>query len=327
MLDQSYGNWELCLADDASSRPEVRQILDSFAAQDKRIKVVYRLERGGISRACNAAWEIATGEYLCFLDHDDTLAPHALAYICEALNQDPSADLIYSDEDKIDTSGRRFEPFFKPDWSPDLLLSENYICHLLVLRRDLADKTGLLDPALDGSQDYDLILRATAQANQIRHVPKVLYHWRAGIHSTAATIDNKSYALEAARKALERHCLTFLADSNLERPTVESGRVPGRWRVRYPISADARVSIIIASGGRVDTLRTNLESLYQKTTYSNYEVVVIDNSKNTAIEKLVRDSKPRVPISATSTGATSPSTIQPSTTPPPKNANRPFCYF
>jgi O-antigen biosynthesis protein len=283
VLDQSYDNWELCLADDASSRPEVRQILDRFAAQDERIKVLYRPERGGISRACNSAWEIANGEYLCFLDHDDTLATHALAYICDALNQDATADLIYSDEDKVDSNGRRFEPFFKPDWSPDLLLSENYICHLLVLRRDLAEKTGFLDPAMDGSQDYDLILRASAHAAQIRHVPKVLYHWRAGIHSTAASIDNKSYALEAARKALERHCLAFLTGS-----TVEPGRVAGRWRVRYPIPADARVSIIIASGGRVDTLRTNLESLYERTSYSNYEVVIIDNSKNTAIEKLVR---------------------------------------
>ncbi|HEY1948151.1 MAG TPA: glycosyltransferase family 2 protein [Bryobacteraceae bacterium] len=286
VLDQSYGHWELCLADDASSRPEVRQILDRFAAQDSRIKVVYRRERGGISRACNAAWEIATGDYLCFLDHDDTLAPHALAYVCEALNQDPSADLIYSDEDKIDANGRRFEPFFKPDWSPDLLLSENYISHLLVLRRDLAETVGFLDPDFDGSQDYDLILRATARAAQIRHIAKVLYHWRAGIHSTAASIDNKNYALEAARKTLERRCVAAGSGDN---PclAVEPGIDAGRWRVRYPVPADAQVSIIIASGGRIDALRTNLESLFEKTAYSNYEVVIIDNSKNNAIEKLV----------------------------------------
>jgi GT2 family glycosyltransferase len=286
VLDQSYGHWELCLADDASSRPEVRQILDRFAMQDSRIKVVYGQERGGISRACNAAWEIATGEYLCFLDHDDTLAPHALAYVCEALNQDPSADLIYSDEDKIDANGRRFEPFFKPDWSPDLLLSENYISHLLVLRRDLAQTVGFLDPNFDGSQDYDLILRATARAAQIRHIAKVLYHWRAGVHSTAASIDNKSYALEAACKTLERHCVAAGSGDN-PCSAVEPGIDAGRWRVRYPVPSDAQVSIIIASGGRVDALRVNLESLYEKTAYLNYEVVIIDNSKNNAIEKLV----------------------------------------
>jgi GT2 family glycosyltransferase len=287
VLDQSYENWELCLADDASSRPEVREILDRFAAQYARIKVVYRQERGGISRTCNAALEMAAGDYYCFLDHDDTLAPHALAYVCEAINQDSSADLIYSDEDKIDATGRRFEPFFKPDWSPDLLLSENYICHLLVLRRDLAQTVGFLNPDLDGSQDYDLILRSTARAAQIRHIPKVLYHWRAGVHSTAASLDNKGYALDAARKALERHCLTDAFADKLS-SAVEPGRVPGRWRVRYAIPADAQVSIIIASGGRVDALRTNLESLYEKTAYSNYEVVIIDNSKSNPIEKLVR---------------------------------------
>ncbi|HMF74181.1 MAG TPA: glycosyltransferase family 2 protein [Bryobacteraceae bacterium] len=282
VLDQSYQNWELCLADDASSLPEVRQILEEFAAKDDRIKVVYRPQRGGISRACNAAWEIATGDYLCFLDHDDTLAPHALAYVCEALNQDPAADLIYSDEDKIDAKGRRSTPFFKPDWSPDLLLSENYVSHLLVLRSDLAKAVGFLNPEFDGSQDYDLILRASARAAQIRHIPKVLYHWRAGVLSTATSLDNKSYALEAARKALEGHCLTAGEGS-----AVEPGSIAGRWRVRHNVPAGSQVSIIIASGGRVETLRTNLESLYEKTTYTDYDVVIIDNSKNTAIERLV----------------------------------------
>jgi O-antigen biosynthesis protein len=282
VLGQSYQKWELCLADDASSKPEVRQILDKFAAQDKRIKVVYQPQRGGISRTCNAAWQMASGDYIGFLDHDDTLSPHALAYVCEALNQDPAADLLYSDEDKLDARGRRVDPFFKPAWSPDLLLSENYICHFLVIKRELAETVGRLDPDFDGSQDYDLILRAATHARQVRHIPKVLYHWRAGVASTASSIDNKSYAVVAAQRALERDCL---------KPggaiAVEQGSVAGRWRARYAIPSGTRVSIIIASGGKIDPLRVNLESIFAKTTYLEYEVVVIDNSRSNAVEKLV----------------------------------------
>lgn len=206
VLAQSYSNWHLCIADDCSTQPQIREILERFAAQDERVKIVFQPERGGISGACNAAWELATGDFVCFLDHDDTLAPHALAYICEALNRESEADFLYSDEDKIDARERRFEPFFKPDWSPDLLLSENYICHLLVLRRDLAEKIGRLNPECDGSQDYDLILRAAEQANRIVHIPKVLYHWRATAGSTATTIENKQYALDAAQRAIAAHC-------------------------------------------------------------------------------------------------------------------------
>jgi GT2 family glycosyltransferase len=284
VLGQSYRHWELCLADDFSSRSEVREILDRFAAKDDRIKVAYQQQRGGISRTCNAAWQMATGEYLCFLDHDDALAPHALAYVCEALNQNPTAEVLYSDEDKIDVQGKRFDPFFKPDWSPDLLLSENYLCHLLVLRRDLAEKIGPLNPALDGSQDYDLILRATQQASHVAHIPKVLYHWRAGAASTASTIENKQYSLDAARKALEQYC-----DRLANCAGVEPGGIAGRWRVRYPIPEGTRVSIIIASGGKVDVLQANLNSVFGKTTYLEYEVVIIDNSKTNTIEKAVRD--------------------------------------
>jgi len=265
VLRQSYEHWELCIADDCSDRREVREILAAFAAQDSRIQVTYRQERGGISRASNTAWQMAAGAYVCFLDHDDTLAPHALSYVCEALNQNSGADLLYSDEDKIGAQGQRTDPFFKPDWSPDLLLSENYLCHLLVIGQDLARATGFLDPAFDGSQDYDLILRATEQAKRIVHIPKILYHWRAGAASTASSIDNKHYALDAAKRALERS------------HRVEPGLVTGRWRVRYPIPEGSRVSIIIASGGRVDALRTNLESLFGKTMYRDYEVVVADN--------------------------------------------------
>ncbi len=288
VIDQSYENWELCVADDFSSRPETRAMLQHLGTQDDRIKVVLRRERGGISNACNTAWQMAAGEYLTFLDHDDTLAPHALAYVCDTIGRIPEADFIYSDEDKLDEKGRRFQPFFKPDWSPDLLCSENYICHLLVLRRDLADKIGRFDPACDGSQDYDLILRATAAAKHIQHIPKILYHWRAGANSTATTIENKQYALEAAQRALDGHCKR--SDLPMH---IESGIVPGRWRARYQISPDDRVSIIIASGGKADVLRTNITTLLAKTAYPNYEIVVIDNSRAEAIRKLVDELRPK----------------------------------
>ena len=189
---------------------------------------------------------------------------------------------MYSDEDKIDERGSRFDPFFKPDWSPDLVLSENYVCHMLVLRRDLAEKVGGFNPAFDGSQDYDLILRASEQASRIHHIPKVLYHWRAGALSTARGVENKSYATDAAHRALQDYC-----DRTRSGGRVEQGKIAGRFRVRYPIAAGTRVSIIIAAGGKVDVLRANLESLFSKTGYTNYEVVVVDNSKGNATERMV----------------------------------------
>ena len=286
VLDQSYSRWELCIADDASSKDEVSEILHHFAERDNRIKLRFEKERGGISRTTNAAAQMATGDYFSFLDHDDRLSPHALAYVSEAIEKNPDADFIYSDEDKIDNRGKRFDPFFKPDWSPDLLLSENYICHLLVLRRDLVEKIGELNPDCDGSQDYDLILRASEAARQIEHIPRVLYHWRAGVASTASALGNKQYALDAARQALQWHCARVHRNAQ-----VEQSNIAGRWRVRYPVALGTRVSIIIPSGGNVDVLRTNLESLFRKTSYPDYEVVVIDNSKQSLVEKLVRDFK------------------------------------
>jgi GT2 family glycosyltransferase len=282
VLIQSYPHWELCICDDCSSQPAVKEMLDGYAAQDPRIKLHYAAEQGGISRASNAAWDLASGEFIALLDHDDTLAPQALAFVCEAINQNPASDLFYSDEDKIDENDARFDPFFKPDWAPDLIRSENYICHLLVLRRDLADKAGRFNPALDGSQDYDLVLRTSELAAGIHHIPKVLYHWRAGAASTASGIQHKGYALEAARFALQQHC-----ERTKSGDRVEPGAIPGRWRVRYPLTAGTQVSIIIASGGKADILRANIESIFARTSYPLYEVVIADNSKGTAIEKLV----------------------------------------
>lgn len=282
VIAQSYGKWELCIADDGSSKPHVREILQRFAAKDDRIKVVHRELQGGISAACNSAWQTAGGEYITFLDHDDTLSPHALAHVVQHLDTHAGVDLIYSDEDKLDSRGRRFDPFFKPDWSPDLLLSENYLCHLLVLRSDLAQKVGGFRSDCDGSQDYDLILHATSKAQKIGHVPRVLYHWRAGVASTATTIENKTYAVDAAKKALQRFC-------SEEDPhcRVEEAGIIGRWRIRYPIPEGTSVSIIIASGGKEQILRNNIDSVFEKTKFRDFEIVVIDNSKADVIQSLV----------------------------------------
>ncbi len=284
VLKQSYGNWELCIADDGSTKPEAGEIVRKYRDKEDRIKVVFREQQGGISAACNTAADLATGDFLTFLDHDDVLAPHALAYVCELLDRQPDADMIYSDEDKIDRRGRRYEPFFKPDWSPDLLLSENYICHLLVLRSDLVRRIGGFRSDCDGSQDYDLVLKATGEASNIQHISKVLYHWRAGVASTASTIDNKHYALAAAQRAIA----ASLEQTN-PGARLEPSQIVGRWRVRYPISDGARVSIIIASGGKAEILRTNIESIQAKTTYPNYEIVIVDNSKSFIIKNLVEE--------------------------------------
>lgn len=280
---QRYENWELCLADDASTSPEVAAVLREASRQDPRIRVT-RLERsGGVSAATNAALAMAQGEYVALLDHDDELASHALLRMAEAVSREPQAALYYSDEDLLDSLGRRHSPFFKPDWSPDLLLSENYICHLLMAPATLVREAGGFRSEYDGSQDYDLILRLTRLGRPIVHVPEVLYHWREGAGSAALEPTSKSYAIDAARRALEDH----LRAAGVQARVVE-GVAPGRWRVRYPIPENAGVSVLIASGGKVDVLRRNLDALASRTDYRDFEVVVIDNSRGPEIERLVR---------------------------------------
>jgi GT2 family glycosyltransferase/SAM-dependent methyltransferase len=279
---QSYPAWELCIADDGSESAEVEEILARYAQQDPRIKIKFLKTNSGIALCSNAALELASGEFVALLDHDDELAEDALFYVVEALNRQPELDILYSDEDKIDEHGRRYDPFFKPNWSPDLILSENYVAHLLVCRRELVIQAGAFRPGFDGSQDHDLILRLIEKSDRIFHIPRILYHWRAIASSTASVSTQKTYAAAAARRAIEEH---------LERRALAAKVVPGcfqgRWRVRYPLDSEPGVSLIIASGGKVDILRKNLESVFGKTEYRNLEVVIIDNSKKTEIEKLV----------------------------------------
>jgi glycosyltransferase involved in cell wall biosynthesis/2-polyprenyl-3-methyl-5-hydroxy-6-metoxy-1,4-benzoquinol methylase len=275
VLGQLYPHWELCIADDASKRPHVRRVLAEYAARDRRIKVVVREENGHIAVASNSALEVATGDFVALLDHDDELAPHALYLIAEELNAHPDADLLYSDEDKLDLSGERRDPYFKPDWSPDLLLSHNYFCHLGVYRTALVRRLGGFRKGFEGSQDYDLVLRCareTAPA-RIRHIPHVLYHWRMIQGSTAAETRAKSYAETASLRALREHLAAGSHGAD-----VEPGRLPTTFHVRWPVPDPApRVTLVIPTRDGMAVLQRCIESILARTDYPNYEILVVDN--------------------------------------------------
>ncbi|MCF3652114.1 glycosyltransferase [Synoicihabitans lomoniglobus] len=276
--EQYYPNWELCIADDASTEPHVAEILRDYAKRDARIKVVSREENGHISAASNSALAIATGEFCALLDHDDELRPHALAEIVYALEAKPELEFIYSDEDKIDEAGHRTDPYFKPDWNPDLLLGQNYTCHLSTFRTERLRAIGGFREGLEGSQDWDLTLRATAglEATKIHHIAKVLYHWRAIPGSTALVIDQKDdYPFKAAKRALADHLATVGV-------TAELIPVEGRhWRIKYPLPSPApRVSVIIPTHNGYELLRTCLDSLRGITAYPAIEVIVVNHQSD-----------------------------------------------
>ena len=270
---QIYPYWELCLADDLSTKPYVRQVLAEYSQQDDRIKVVFRQENGHISRASNSALEIAQGEYIALLDHDDVLTPHALYEVASLLNEHPEADMIYSDEDKISEDNIIKDPAFKMDWCPDSFLSRMYTCHLGVYRRSLITEIGNFRVGFEGSQDYDLVLRFTEKTDKIFHIPKILYHWRMHSESAAAGTSAKPYAYEAAKKALSE----ALVRRNEPGKIIPIPGYPGLYSVRYEIKEPALVSIIIPTKDLGKTLNTCLKSIFDKSTYPNYEVIVIDN--------------------------------------------------
>src|SRR5215213_2402536 len=207
VLSQIYENWELCIADDHSSRPHVHRVLDEYAARDQRVKVIYRSENGHISAASNSALALAKGDFVVLLDHDDQLSPDALFWVANELNVFPETAMIYSDEDMIDTRGQRSQPKFKPDFSHDLLYSLNLVTHLSAYKTELVRSIGGFRTGFDGSQDYDLALRIVEQIgdHQIRHIPRVLYYWRAIAGSVALSSDEKPYAHERARAAIREH--------------------------------------------------------------------------------------------------------------------------
>ncbi len=269
--EQYYPDWELCLYDDASPSPHVRPILEWHAAEDPRIKVGFGVENEGISGAANGALAMATGEYVALLDHDDALTPDALLEMAAAI-ADTGAEILYSDEDKYDARGRRHDPFFKPDWSPDLFLSIMYACHLTVMRRELVERVGGFRKGFEGSQDYDLWLRATEQTDRIHHVPMILYHWRQVAGSTAVDVGNKGYAHERSKRAIAE-ALTRRGIAG----TVGDGPVPTSFHVVRHVVDEPKVSVLIPTRDRVDLLAQAIEGIETKTDYRNVEIVIVDN--------------------------------------------------
>jgi O-antigen biosynthesis protein len=271
VLAQTYEKWELILIDDHSTDPDMLRALTELAASGSRIILGKDEKQRGISAASNRGLAIAAGDWVGFLDHDDLLEPDALFQNVKWLQDHPDADLIYSDEDKLTERG--FDsPIFKPDWSPDYFLSCNYVCHFTLIRRELVKQVGGFRSRFDGAQDYDLFLRVIEQTNRIDHIPRVLYHWRRTLTSTADNIQCKPKMLEAGRVALEEH---------LQRRQ-QPGHVVVDWRtylywVKRELTETKKISIIIPVRDRVDLLARCLDSLTSKTGYAPYEIVVVDN--------------------------------------------------
>lgn len=274
VLGQSYDRWELCIADDGSDA-EIRAILAGLAQRDSRIRLVLREENGHISRATNSAIEVATGDYIALLDHDDLLDRDALLLVAQRIMQGPKPKIIYTDEDKIRPDGSRYDPHFKPDWNRDFLYGNNYVSHLGVYCAALVREVGGLRPGFEGAQDYDLLLRCVekVQDSEIAHIAKVLYSWRATPGSTAASGEAKPYAAEAGRRALAEH-LQRVHGRDI---AVEAGPFPFTYRVNWPLDGQPLVSIIIPTRDRLDLLRVTVESLIAKTDYAAYEILIVDN--------------------------------------------------
>ena len=275
VLAQTYTNWELCIADDASTQPETLKTLQYYEKRYKNIKVTYREKNGHISQASNSALSLATGEYVVFLDHDDTLSPNALYEMVKKLNENPKLKLIYSDEDKIDKNSKRYNPHFKSGWNPDMFFSQNYICHLVFLKKDAVDAIGGFRTGYEGSQDYDLLLRSlhVIKDDEIDRIEKILYHWRAIEGSTAYGSDEKAYAHEAGLKALQ----DYFSSQNVH---VESGILSNTYKVNY-LKTETEpyplVSILIPTRDGYDILHKCIESIIKKTSYPNYEILVLNN--------------------------------------------------
>lgn len=274
LLAQTYRNWELCIANGSPEDPEMKKILREYTGKDKRIRVKNLEENLGIAGNTNAALEMAEGEFIGILDHDDLLAPNALYEIAVALDKDGSLEAVYTDEDKVTTDlGEHFQPHLKPDFNLDLLRSNNYICHFFVVKRSVLEKTGGFRPEFEGAQDYDFIFRCVEKAEKVGHIPEILYHWRTHKESTADNPASKMYAFEAGKRAIEAH---------LERTgvpgTVSHTPDYGFYRVTYPVQGEPLVSIIIPNKDEKETLKACIESIREKTEYTNYEILIIENN-------------------------------------------------
>ncbi len=276
VLLQTYPYLELCIADGSGTDDSVENVVKEYQKKDPRVRY-RRLEKNeGIAGNTNAAIEMATGEYLALFDHDDLLSPNALFEVASAIEKE-KADVIYTDEDKVTSDLKEhFQPHFKPDFNPDLLCANNYICHLFVVKRSLALKLGGQDPAYDGAQDYDFIFRCTENAEKIVHVAKILYHWRVHQASTADNPSSKLYAFDAGKRAIEAHLARIGAKAE-----VSHTKDLGFYRVKYQVHGNPMVSIVIPNKDEKETLKKCLESIWKKTSYSNYEIILVENNSTT----------------------------------------------
>lgn len=274
VIDQTYTNWELCIADDASTKEHIKSVLDEYRHNDSRIKVIYRENNGHISEASNSALTLVTGEYVALLDHDDEVAINALYEIVKLLNQNPNLDIIYSDEDFVNMDHQRISPFFKPDWSPDRFLCHMYYGHLGVYRSLLIQEVGGFRKGYEGSQDFDLALRVTEKTKQIAHIPKILYHWRMIPESTAANSSAKSYTHIAGKKALSDAIIRRNIDGWIE----ELSDYPNYYLLHYNVQADPLASIIVTGNSNSIATDEFLEHMYNQTAYKNYEIIIVWNT-------------------------------------------------
>ena len=290
--NQTYANWELCLADGS---PKKNENLEKYYEKNEKIKYNFLGKNEGISENTNEAIKMATGDYVGFLDHDDILSEEALFQVVKVINQDLKTDFIYTDEDKIDENYERFEPYFKPDYSPETLECNNYITHFVVVKKEIIEKIGKLNSEFNGAQDFDFVLRATKVANKIIHISKVLYHWRVHKNSTAYIADTKNYAFEAGKKVIE-------ADLKREgkSATVEFGQeVPGIYKIKYEVIGNPKVSILIPNKDNIKLLKKCITSILKFTTYENYEINIIENNSEKKetfkyYEELVKNSKIKI---------------------------------
>ena len=274
--NQSYENWELCLSDGSGADSPVREMLKGYLKKDKRICLKCNDEALRIAENTNMACSMATGDYLIFLDHDDLLSADALYECVKALNEHSDMELIYSDEDKVTMDGKEyFLPHFKPDFNMDLLRSTNYFCHLVMVKRSLYERVGNLNPDFDGAQDYDFVLRCVEKTRpeQIYHIPKVLYHWRACEGSTSENAKNKMYIVEAGAKAIQAHYTRMKIDAEV---------VPlaygGMYRSKYHLNGQPKVSVIIPNKDHIEDLQNCIRSLKEKNTYDNMEYLIVENN-------------------------------------------------
>jgi GT2 family glycosyltransferase len=292
--EQTFGDWELCLVDDCSPSPHVAELLAQAERLDPRIRVARRGENGGIVAASNDALAMAGGEFVALLDHDDELHPEALRLVDAALRKTPDADYVYSDEDKVDRGGRHSGPFFKPDWSPERMRTQMYTCHLSVLRRSLVEEVGGFDAEYEGSQDWDLVLKATERARAVLHLPRVLYHWRTLETSTAGTGEAaKPWAFEAGKRAIQAHCERIGMPARCERDADD----PGVYHLQPELREEPLVSIVIPTAGQVREVRYEpvvlishcLRSIVETSSYENYELVaVVDSPADPALLEELR---------------------------------------